>query len=58
MKIKIRVSHTKRNHQNYLAKITIVNFAMKFIPRLSLLLCNDSSNFTKKTLLLLVDQVI
>lgn len=55
MKIKIRVSHTKRKHQNYLAKITIVNFAMKFIPRLSLLLCNDSNNFTEKTLLLLVD---
>lgn len=58
MKIKIHVSHTKRKHQNYLAKITIVNFAMKFIPRLSLLLCNDSNNFTEKTLLLLVDQVI
>lgn len=55
MKIIIHVSHTKRKHQNYLAKITIVNFTIKFIPRLSLLLCNDSNNFTEKTLLLLVD---
>lgn len=55
MKIIIHVSHTKRKHQNYLAKITIVNFTIKLIPRLSLLLSNDSNNFTEKTLLLLVD---
>lgn len=47
----MHVSHTKRKHQNYLAKITIVNFTIKIIPRLSLLLCTDSNNLTENIII-------
>lgn len=51
------ITQEKRNYKSILQRVLIiVNFTIKIIPRLPLLLCTDNINLAKKTLLLLVER--